>query len=72
MDPLEQLDGVLAEARIYERMVEIAYEVLEYKRHVWLECLKESLGDPEFAEARIYERMVDGVLGFQSAIDHLD
>ena len=50
---------------------DIVFCVLERYRHEWLECLKDSLGDPEFSDASVYDHMIDGVLGFQAAMEHL-
>jgi hypothetical protein len=51
--------------------LEITLKVLEYQRHVWLECLRENLTDPDFSSAEVYDHMIDGVIGFQAAIEHL-
>lgn len=47
-------------------------DVLERYRHNWLEALYDNMNDNEFITHAIYDSMVDGVLGFQSAIEHLE
>ena len=56
---------------LQEEQTTNTYYVLRAYRHLWLETLKESIGDPEFTTSNLYDHMVDGVLGFQSAMEHI-